>query len=53
MSKLVARLEEPRGQTMAEYGVVLAVVTLVVSASLLILSGSITGAFSAAAGILP
>jgi hypothetical protein len=32
---------------------VLAVVTLLVSASLLILSGSVTAAFTAVAGILP
>jgi Flp pilus assembly pilin Flp len=41
------------GQTMAEYGVVLAVVTLAVVASLTVLSGSIRGAFENIAGILP
>ena len=41
------------GQTMAEYGVVLAVITLAVVASLTILSDSIRGAFENIAGILP
>lgn len=41
------------GQTMAEYGVVLAVVTLAVVASLTLLSTSIRGAFESIAGILP
>ncbi len=53
MRKLVARLEDARGQTMAEYGVVLAVITLVVAGSMMLLSGSINGAFTAVAGILP
>jgi Flp pilus assembly pilin Flp len=47
----IERREE--GQTMAEYGVVLAVVTLAVVASLTILSDSIRGAFENIAGILP
>jgi Flp pilus assembly pilin Flp len=47
----LARREE--GQTMAEYGVVLAVITLTVVASLTILSDSIRGAFENIAGILP
>jgi Flp pilus assembly pilin Flp len=41
------------GQTMAEYGVVLAVVTLAVVASLTLLSDSIRGSFENIAGILP
>jgi Flp pilus assembly pilin Flp len=41
------------GQTMAEYGIVLAVVTLAVVASLTLLAGSIRGAFENIAGILP
>jgi len=43
------RLSESRsekGQTMAEYGVVLAVITLVIVATLLLLSGAINGALS-------
>jgi Flp pilus assembly pilin Flp len=41
------------GQTMAEYGVLLAVVTLAVVASLTLLSGNISAAFESIAGILP
>jgi Flp pilus assembly pilin Flp len=41
------------GQTMAEYGVVLAVVTLAVVASLTLLSDNLRGAFENIAGILP
>ena len=46
-----ARREE--GQTMAEYGVVLAVVTLAVVASLTLLAGNLRAAFESIAGILP
>jgi pilus assembly protein Flp/PilA len=41
------------GQTMAEYGVILAVVALAVVASLTVLSGSISTAFENVGGILP
>jgi Flp pilus assembly pilin Flp len=41
------------GQTMAEYGVILAVVTLAVVASRTVLSAGIRGAFENIAGILP
>jgi Flp pilus assembly pilin Flp len=51
MGKLGARFDEPRGQTMAEYGVVLALITLVVAASLTVLSDSLIAAFSAVAEI--
>ena len=44
---------DEEGQTMAEYGVVLAVVTLAVVASLTLLSANIRGAFENIAGILP
>jgi Flp pilus assembly pilin Flp len=53
MRKLVRRLDESRGQTMAEYGVVLALITLAVVAGLMVLSGSLSTAFSAVAGIFP
>ena len=46
-------LREERGQTMAEYGVVLAVVTLAVVASLTLLSSNLRSAFENIAGILP
>ena len=39
-------LRNEEGQTMAEYGVVLAVITLVIVATLLLLSGAINTALS-------
>jgi Flp pilus assembly pilin Flp len=42
-----------QGQTMAEYGVILTVVTLAVLASLTLLSGNLRAAFENIAGILP
>jgi Flp pilus assembly pilin Flp len=44
---------DERGQTMAEYGVVLALVTLAVIGAMTMLSGNISAAFSGVAGILP
>jgi Flp pilus assembly pilin Flp len=41
------------GQTMAEYGVVLPVVTLAVVASLTLLGGNIGNALNGAANVLP
>jgi Flp pilus assembly pilin Flp len=41
------------GQTMAEYGVVLAVITLVVVVAIGTLSGNIKGAIDSVANILP
>ena len=46
-------LRREDGQTMAEYGVILAVVTLGVVASMMILGGAIGTAFEGIAGILP
>ena len=42
----LADLRNEEGQTMAEYGVVLAVITLVIVGTLLLLSGAINGALS-------
>ena len=47
------RVAEDSGQTMAEYGVVLALVTLAVVASLTLLSENISGAFTSIANLLP
>jgi pilus assembly protein Flp/PilA len=44
---------DERGQTMAEYGVVLAVIALAVVGGLTMLSGSLSSAFSAVASIFP
>lgn len=41
------------GQTMAEYGVILAVVTLTVVASMMLLAGNVSDAFESIAGLLP
>jgi len=46
----MARDEE--GQTMAEYGVVLAVITLVIVTTLLALSGAINGALNEVKAVL-
>ena len=46
------RLGVEDGQTMAEYGVVLAVITVAAIAALTVLSGAITGAIGAVAGRL-
>ncbi len=49
---LNALRQREEGQTMAEYGVVLAVITLLVVGALMALSGAITGALDAVVGIL-
>jgi Flp pilus assembly pilin Flp len=53
IKQLLGRLEEQRGQTMAEYAVVLAVITVVIIASLTALGTGIGGALDAVTGILP
>jgi Flp pilus assembly pilin Flp len=53
LNALVAELREREdGQTMAEYGVVLAVITLGVVLALTALSGSISGAIDSVIGFL-
>jgi Flp pilus assembly pilin Flp len=42
-----------QGQTMAEYGVVLAVITLAVIAAITLLAGNVSNALNAVAGVLP
>jgi Flp pilus assembly pilin Flp len=51
-SRLLARLSREQGQTMAEYGVVLAVITLLVVGALTALSTGISGAISSVVGYL-
>jgi pilus assembly protein Flp/PilA len=57
MRKLVTGFPAVRrdesGQTMAEYGVILALVTLAVLGAMTMLSGSISGALEAVAGVFP
>jgi Flp pilus assembly pilin Flp len=54
---LATRVDDLRrreeGQTMAEYGVVLAVITLAVVASMVLLSDNVRGALESVASILP
>jgi Flp pilus assembly pilin Flp len=45
--------EREDGQTMAEYGVVLAVITLAVITAITLLSTRVQGAINSVAGILP
>jgi Flp pilus assembly pilin Flp len=51
-NRLFELRENESGQTMAEYGVVLAVITLVIVGTLLALSGAINGALNKVVGIL-
>jgi Flp pilus assembly pilin Flp len=46
-------LREEEGQTMAEYGVVLAVITIGAVGVFTLLSGGITGAINKVIGLLP
>jgi Flp pilus assembly pilin Flp len=51
--KLFNAFKREEGQTMAEYGVVLAVITLAVVASMVLLSDNVRGALESVASILP
>jgi len=51
MVSALRRREE--GQTMAEYGVVLAVITLAVIAAITLLAGNVSNAINSVANILP
>ena len=46
-------LDREEGQTMAEYGVVLAVITPFIIAAIALLSGNVSNAIGAVTGILP
>jgi Flp pilus assembly pilin Flp len=52
-SELLIALRREEGQTMAEYGVVLAVIVLTVITAITLLSTSVRGAISSVANILP
>jgi Flp pilus assembly pilin Flp len=52
LQSLVALSKRDEGQTMAEYGVVLAVITLVIVVALAALSGAIGNALNAVTGVL-
>jgi Flp pilus assembly pilin Flp len=53
IKNLLSRLSDQRGQTMAEYAVVLAVITVVVVFALTTLSTAISAALDAVTAILP
>jgi Flp pilus assembly pilin Flp len=53
IKNLRERLSKQEGQTMAEYAVVLAVITVLIIASLTLLSGAISSALDAVTAILP
>jgi pilus assembly protein Flp/PilA len=46
-------VRDERGQTMAEYGVVLALITLAVLGSMTLLGNNVSNAFTAVGGLLP
>jgi Flp pilus assembly pilin Flp len=48
----LAEVRSEEGQTMAEYGVVLAVITLIIVGTLLALSGAINGALESVVDVL-
>ena len=48
----LAELRDEEGQTMAEYGVVLAVITLIIVGTLLLLSGAINTALTKVVTVL-
>ncbi|HEX9351677.1 MAG TPA: hypothetical protein VF877_10440 [Gaiellaceae bacterium] len=52
MLKLFNAFKREEGQTMAEYGVVLAVITIAVFAALFLLSGNIVTAITRVAGYI-
>ena len=50
---MLERMRNEEGQTMAEYAVVLAVITIAIVVTLGLLSGSIDGALQAVRDVLP
>ena len=53
VADVTGALRREEGQTMAEYGVVLAVITLAVIAAITLLSGNVSNAITSVANILP
>ena len=52
LDRFTALLRREEGQTMAEYGVILALIAVVVAATLVTLEGNISGALAAVGGRL-
>ena len=50
--RMVARLQAEKGQTMVEYGLILALVSVVAITILITLGGKVTETFSSASGAL-
>ena len=50
VSLMVARFRNQEGQTMAEYGILIAVIALIVVVAAVVLGGSISSLFSSTAG---
>lgn len=50
VSMMLVRMRNDEGQTMAEYGILIAVIALVVVAAAIILGGSLSSLFSSTAG---
>ena len=49
INALVSRVRRSEGQTMAEYGILIAVIALVVVVAATLLGGNLTGLFSSSA----
>lgn len=50
VSLMVARFRNQEGQTMAEYGILIAVIALIVVVAAVVLGGSISSLFNSTAG---
>ena len=50
VSMMLTRLRREEGQTMAEYGILIAVIALIVIVAAVLLGSSISGLFSSTAG---
>jgi len=50
LCRLIAAAGRNEGQTMAEYGILIAVIALIVVVAAVVLGGSISGLFSSTAG---
>lgn len=50
VSLMVARFRSQEGQTMAEYGILIAVIALIVVVAAVVLGGSISALFNSTAG---
>jgi pilus assembly protein Flp/PilA len=49
VTMMIVRMRQEKGQTMAEYGILIAVIALIVVVAAVVLGGSISGLFSSTA----